>query len=230
MLFVCHSSLDRDSIVKPLLSYLYSFGIDIWYDHKKLFLSDKIPLDIYQKGILESSDILIVYSKNLTQHSVCGRNELEYIYANCSDKNIYPIIYNASLDDFTGRDLDILKNTIHYNINPSNIYQVAVQISIRLMKNFLANKGFSNLEIEQIATNEFVSLYSIIPAFRLREKLVALLMYFMPRFYKGKFEKIPFIKINTIIGYYESLLRLDSDITENDLRLLELLIIWISID
>lgn len=223
MLFVCHSSLDRETAVKPLLYYLYNFGLDIWYDHKKLFLSDTIPYDIYEKGIGESSDILIIYSKNLVHNSECGRNELNIIYENAENKNLYPVLYNAKMSDFAGDDLEIIKNTIHFIATEDNLHQIAVQIAIKIIKN-INNTPLDKIQIPKF--NNLLELYRLIPPFNLREKALLLLSIMVSTDY----DKTVFrnkIDTNTIINDFISKLHLAYSFSENDIKLLESLTVLI---
>lgn len=227
MLFVCHSSLDRETIVKPLLYYLYEFGIDIWYDHKKLFLSDKIPIDIYKKGIIESSDILIVFSKNLPYNSVCGKNELTMIYQNQNNKNLYPVLYNCDISDFKGKDYELLRDTIHFKVDSSNLYQVAVQIAIKIIEGLLNKKEYKVRTIDELSNKTYVSLYYSIPPFSLREKVISLLSLLKTRNKRYSTLRISEINIETLIRYFDSLIKLNADVTENDTKLMDLLTILI---
>lgn len=230
MLFVCHSSLDREEIVKPILYHLYEFGIDIWYDHKKLFLSDSINLDIYRKGILESSDILIIYSKNLIENSKCGLAELEVIYKNCKDKAIYPVLYKSKLNDYTNQHLQLLKNTIYYEVTKDNTYQVAVQIAIKLVKNIIKRhtKNTDYYNITQLLKKNVVEIYLAIPPYNNREKIVFLLLNIKNNFknYNDFFQEV---NIEAMLDYFFSLTKLNSQVTENDVKLMELLNILISL-
>lgn len=223
MLFVCHSSLDRENIVKPLLYHLYNYGINIWYDHKKLFLSDTISEDIYLKGIGECSDILIIYSKNLVNKSVCGRGELKEIYRNSSNKNIYPVLYNAKVNDFSGDDLAIIKDTIHFTATENNLHQISTQIAIKLVSR-LINKNFD--DIKTVGYDDILELYKLIPAFNLREKGLLLLSIII----KEKCNYSDFkdtINIREILNDYISKFHLTYPYTENDVKLLELLTVLI---
>lgn len=220
MLFVCHSSLDRETIVKPLLYHLYEFGIDIWYDHKKLFLSDSIPIDVYEKGIIECSDILIVYSKNLVNNSICGRDELNIVYKNMDDKTIYPVMYQSALEDYKDNDYNIIHDLIHYKINESNLYQVAVQIAIGMMRKILNRYPYGDKALSAI--------YRLVPPFNLREKVVALLTSIYTHNPNNLNREITELNINSLLSYYQSLIKLNTSITENDVKLLELLTIMIA--
>ena len=223
MLFVCLSSLDRDKIVKPLLYHLYTFGFNIWYDHKKLFLSDTIDFDVYKKGIEECSDILIVYSKNLINNSKCGRKELDVIYKYKDTKNIYPVLFESDLKDYCGADKDLLTNTIHYEINTKNIYQVAIQIAIKIIK-----KLIQEYQINYSRADNIANIYNSIPPFNLREKVVALLTLietYQPLKIESKIGKE--MNISAILQYFYSLIKLKSKISENDVKLLELLTVLI---
>ncbi len=223
MLFVCLSSLDREKIVKPLLYHLYTFGFNIWYDHKKLFLSDTIDFDVYIKGIEECSDILIVYSKNLTKNSKCGRKELDVIYKLKNSKNIYPVMFETELNDYNGEDKELLSNTIHYKINNKNIYQVAIQIAIKIVKNLLHNFGINDDSITIP-----MKIYGNIPPFNLREKIISLLTLFETRqILKIEFNICNELNIHTILQYYYSLIKLKCRVSENDVKLLELLTILV---
>lgn len=223
MLFVCHSSLDRETIVKPLLYYLYNFGLDIWYDHKKLFLSDTISYDIYEKGIGECSDILIIYSQNLVHNSKCGRKELDVIYKNTKNKNLYPVLYNSKMSDFEGDDFQVIRNTIHFTATEDNLHQIAVQITIKIIK------SINETSLNQIKTPEYegaLNLYKLIPAFNLREKAIFLLTIIVSK----KYDNTTFINklnIDTIVNDYISKLHLSYSFSENDIKLLESLTVLI---
>ena len=223
MLFVCHSSLDRESIVKPLLYYLYNFGLDVWYDHKKLFLSDTISYDIYEKGIGECSDILIIYSKNLVHNSECGRKELDVIYKNIKNKNLYPVLYNSKMSDFEDDDFQVIKNTIHFAATEDNLHQIAVQITIKIIK------SINEKSLDQIKAPEYdcvLNLYKLIPAFNLREKAILLLTIIL----SNKYDNTAFIdklNIDTIVNDYVSKLHLEYSFSENDVKLLESLTVLI---
>ncbi len=223
MLFVCHSSLDRETIVKPLLYYLYNFGLDIWYDHKKLFLSDTISYDIYEKGIGECSDILIIYSQNLVHNSECGRKELDVIYKNTKNKNLYPVLYNSKMSDFEGDDFQVIRNTIHFTATEDNLHQIAVQITIKIIK------SINETSLNQIKTPEYegaLNLYKLIPAFNLREKAIFLLTIIVSK----KYDNTTFINklnIDTIVNDYISKLHLSYSFSENDIKLLESLTVLI---
>lgn len=225
MLFVCHSSLDREEIVKPILYHLYEFGIDIWYDHKKLFLSDSISFDIYKKGILESSDILIIYSRNLIENSKCGLAELDVIYKNCKNKTLYPVLYKSDLKDYSNQHLELLKSTIFYKVTLDNTYQVAVQIAIKLLKKIISrhtkNIGYYN-KITNILKKNVSDIYLSIPPYNNREKIVFLLLNINNNYNKHNrlFQEF---NIDTMLNYFSSLIKLNSQVTENDVRLLELL-------
>lgn len=223
MLFVCHSSLDRETIVKPLLYYLYNFGLDIWYDHKKLFLSDTISYDIYEKGIGECSDILIIYSQNLVHNSECGRKELDVIYKNTKNKNLYPVLYNSKMSDFEGDDFQVIRNTIHFTATEDNLHQIAVQITIKIIK------SINETSLDQIKAPEYegaLNLYKLIPAFNLREKAILLLTIIISK----KYDNTAFINklnIDTIVNDYISKLHLAYSFSENDIKLLESLTVLI---
>ena len=223
MLFVCHSSLDRESIVKPLLYYLYNFGLDIWYDHKKLFLSDTISYDIYEKGIGECSDILIIYSQNLVHNSECGRKELDVIYKNTKSKNLYPVLYNSKMSDFDGDDFQIIKNTIHFTATENNLHQIAVQIIIKIIKS-INDIPLSHLNIPEY--DRVLNLYKLIPAFNLREKAILLITFIMSKKYDNN-AFINKINIDTIVNDYVSKLHLAYSFSENDVKLLESLTVLI---
>lgn len=223
MLFVCHSSLDREIIVKPLLYYLYNFGLDIWYDHKKLFLSDTITHDVYVNGIGECSDILIIYSENLVHNSECGRAELNVIYENLGSKTLYPVLYNSKMTDFEGEDLHIIKKTIHFVATENNLHQIAVQITIKIIGR-ITKTTIEKIQIPRF--KEVLDFYKLIPAFNLREKAILLLTIIKSIKYD---DKILCNKINTdtIIEDYLSKVHLLYSFTENDIKLLEELTVLI---
>lgn len=63
IVFISHSSKDKDRFVKGLAEKLYSRGIKSWYDDWELKYGDSL-IDIFDKGISKCDVFLSVISKN----------------------------------------------------------------------------------------------------------------------------------------------------------------------
>lgn len=79
-IFISHSTLDNESIVVPLNSYLKSKGHQVWYDVDSISISDSIPLEI-SRGIASSELYLLIISDNYNKSDWC-KQELGAIIAN----------------------------------------------------------------------------------------------------------------------------------------------------
>lgn len=63
IVFISHSSKDKDRFVKCLAEQLISRGIDAWYDDWELEFGDSL-IDIFDKGISKCDVFLSIISKN----------------------------------------------------------------------------------------------------------------------------------------------------------------------
>lgn len=87
--FISHSSLDKPTIVKPLVDQLIKAGLEVWYDQNNIAKGDIIREDIIT-GINESVVFVPVITKHFFESSW---SSLELgILQTISPKNLIPII------------------------------------------------------------------------------------------------------------------------------------------
>lgn len=87
--FISHSSLDKPTIVKPLVEQLLKEGLEVWYDHNNIAKGDIIMEDIIT-GINESVIFIPVITENFFDSNWASL-ELGILQAK-SPKNLIPII------------------------------------------------------------------------------------------------------------------------------------------
>ena len=62
--FICHSSEDKHSIVRPLVTELLGAGISVWYDEAEIAWGDSITARI-NEGLRISSYVIVVFTQSL---------------------------------------------------------------------------------------------------------------------------------------------------------------------
>ena len=127
------------------------------------------------------------------------------------------------MSDFEGDDFRIIKDTIHYTATESNLHQIAVQISIKIIKRI------NEKSLEYVKSPEYdrvLKIYKLIPAFNLREKAIMLMTIIASEKYDNT-ALIDIINIDTIVNDYVSKLHLAYSFSENDVKLLESLTVLI---
>ncbi|MDQ2817216.1 MAG: toll/interleukin-1 receptor domain-containing protein [Candidatus Eremiobacteraeota bacterium] len=61
--FLCHSSLDKERIARPLDGLLRARGIEVWLDERDLVLGKNLVDEIFQHGISKSDAFIAILSK-----------------------------------------------------------------------------------------------------------------------------------------------------------------------
>lgn len=103
MIFLCFSSSDRYTVVQSCLYHLKRYGIDVWYDYHELVLGDNKEIKNFQYAIEKSKYYIIIYSPHFF-NSPCAVNEERLIFERQShnDINIFPILFNITIEDLPG--------------------------------------------------------------------------------------------------------------------------------
>jgi TIR domain len=93
--FICHASVDKAAIARPLAKTLSKFGARVWFDEFSLRLGDGLTVAI-DKGLSSSRFGVVILSKAFfsngrTQHELSGLRTKEI----SSGKTIVPIWHNV---------------------------------------------------------------------------------------------------------------------------------------
>jgi len=98
-LFISYASEDKDSIVKPLVTWLVRLGVDVWYDEFELTVGDSLSRSI-DKGLLNCRYGLVVlspafFAKRWTEYELRGliAKEIE------TGKVVLPIWWGVTKQD-----------------------------------------------------------------------------------------------------------------------------------
>ena len=154
MVFLCFSINDREHIVEQILYHLRSFGLDVWYDRKDIFLGD----NRYQVNLEEGANgqnnnySIVIMSKNFLKGDYC-KKELNIIQHRFSEKktHIFPIMYNIS-DAEIPNEFKWLLSLVCKFINPK-------QETIGTCYHIVSKITFDSLEEQKYKTlNEYLKL------------------------------------------------------------------------
>jgi hypothetical protein len=110
-LFICHTSEDKDSFVRPLADSLKAKGLKVWYDEFELRLGDNLRRSI-ERGLSNSRFGAVVLSPNFFAKE-WPQQELDGLFTReiNSGKIILPIWHNVARSDVE-RYSPILANRI----------------------------------------------------------------------------------------------------------------------
>ena len=97
--FICHTSEDKDEVVRPLAKALVQMDFSIWYDEFELKIGDSLRQSI-DKGLVNSRYGIVVlskafFAKNWPQYELNGLTAREID----GRKVILPIWHNIEKDD-----------------------------------------------------------------------------------------------------------------------------------
>ncbi|MEY2470774.1 MAG: hypothetical protein QOK28_103 [Actinomycetota bacterium] len=73
--FICHSSADKERLVRALAARLRGDGVDVWYDEWELAVGDSLVDRIFAQGIKEADVFIVVISAH-SSSSAWAREEL----------------------------------------------------------------------------------------------------------------------------------------------------------
>lgn len=101
VIFLCFSIKDRETIAEKILNHLLSFGFEVWYDRKDIFLGDN-RFDANLKNGAGGSNIkyaVIIISENFQKGDYCNR-ELNILWQRKlkNEVSIFPIFYNMPIN------------------------------------------------------------------------------------------------------------------------------------
>mgnify|MGYP000918029387 CR=1 FL=1 len=108
--FISHASEDKESIVKPLVKCLQSYGVKVWYDEFTIKPGDRISMEI-RIGLSKSKQGIIVLSKNFINKSEgWPGHELGGLLAKKMNKNskLIPIWHDVNEEDILEYDPSLM--------------------------------------------------------------------------------------------------------------------------
>jgi len=131
--FICHSSEDKDSVVRPIAEKLRDLGFWIWYDEFALEIGDSLRRSI-DKGLVNSRYGIVVLSpaffrKEWPQYELNGLTAREIE----GRKVILPVWHQISKADIL-RISPPLADKIAANTTTHSLDEVAKQLAIVLAK------------------------------------------------------------------------------------------------
>lgn len=98
--FISHASEDKDSVARPLFSFLEGKGLTIWYDEFSLKVGDSLRKSI-DNGLSKSVCGIVILSKAFFSKK-WPEHELDGLYARATstpNKIILPVWHNITKDD-----------------------------------------------------------------------------------------------------------------------------------
>ncbi|MBV6878598.1 toll/interleukin-1 receptor domain-containing protein [Epilithonimonas ginsengisoli] len=101
--FISHDSRDKDEVARPLYEALLRKGLKVWYDEYSLQIGDSLTESI-EKGIAESSQGILILSKNFLSNEKWAKNELQSLKTRqiiLNKKIILPIWHGSTEDDLS---------------------------------------------------------------------------------------------------------------------------------
>jgi hypothetical protein len=78
LVFVSHSSEDKESLIEPLVRDLESCYINVWLDKRKILPGDNLRKSIFRDGLDKADVALIFFTKNSLQSSWVDR-EIKHV-------------------------------------------------------------------------------------------------------------------------------------------------------
>ena len=78
LVFVSHSSEDKESLIEPLVKDLESCYINVWLDKKKILPGDNLRQSIFRDGLDKADVALIFFTENSLQSSWVDR-EIKHV-------------------------------------------------------------------------------------------------------------------------------------------------------
>lgn len=78
LVFISHSSEDKESLIEPIISDLEYCGIDVWIDKKKILPGDNLRKSIFRNGLDKADIVLIFFTEKSLQSSWVDR-EIKHV-------------------------------------------------------------------------------------------------------------------------------------------------------
>ena len=78
LVFVSHSSEDKESIIEPLVEDLENCYINIWLDKRKILPGDNLRKSIFKDG-LDKADIALIFFTEKSLQSAWVDREIKHV-------------------------------------------------------------------------------------------------------------------------------------------------------
>lgn len=98
-LFISHSSIDKDKIVRPLVHSLKQYDIKTWYDEENILEGDSIAASVF-RGLKSSDFIILIITSAVWQSNWVWLESGGYLLKN---KPVIPILWGVSHETFAAK-------------------------------------------------------------------------------------------------------------------------------
>ncbi len=136
-IFLCHASINKDAIARPLFSALLSEGLDVWFDEAEIKWGDSISA-LIQHGLSSSRYVLVLLTPEFLDNP--GKWRFEELNAALSSQidsgrtSVLPIVYKVNHDKLC-KHLPFVASRRYESINDdSDIARIAHTVKTRIVE------------------------------------------------------------------------------------------------
>ena len=227
MIFLCFNIKDRINIAESILNHVLSFGFDIWYDRKEIFLGDNRMISNLENGAANTNIkyAIVVISPEFSKGNYCMK-EFDILWKRKLNNEIhlFPIFYNFTLETIPEKYKFLLDYVCKFIMPKDEIIFSIYHIVSKILYDYIENLENNSLKsISKLIDDNFfkdcIETYYSIDRNNYNAKMTTL--YLM---YKYMQSKIEFSDIPTYLYYgFDKLYSFSKLNLQTDLRELQIL-------
>ena len=157
MIFLCFHLKNRTQVAENLLNHIISFGFDIWYDRKDIFLGDaRYEMNI-ENGA-NNKDIkyaIVIISPEFSSGNYCNK-ELEILWERekNNEVHIFPIFYDITEETVPEKYKYLLTNVSKFITYKDEFIYTAYHVVSKILYDIVIRLENNNLKKIEVSTDD----------------------------------------------------------------------------
>ena len=149
MVFLCFSVKDRVPLINDFYHFLSSFGLDIWYDRRNIYLGDNRKDENIKRGAdnIAVNYAVVFYSNNFKNGNIC-LEEFEVLVNRYKKGEVFLFpVFISNVPEVLDDRFEICKTLVYKQINnQSDFNSLALHIISKITSDEIKNKKYHSIK------------------------------------------------------------------------------------
>lgn len=194
MIFLCFNIENRVPLVENILNHILSFGFDVWYDRKDIFLGDNRSIMNLDNGAANSNIkyAVVIISPEFSNGDYC-KKELDILWKRklSNEVHIFPIFYNCTMETIPSEYSYLLDSVCKFIMPKDETIFTAYHIVSKIIYDYVSKLKNSSLNliyklIDDVFLKKCIKTYCSIDRNNYNAKMTSL--YFMYQYIETKID------------------------------------------